>query len=87
MPVISAGFWEVPVAETSTIEWTDATWNPVTGCSVLSPGCKHCYAMKLAGTRLQHHPSRAGLTIDTGNGPVWTGAIWVNEAWMDQPLR
>jgi len=75
------------MAETSTIEWTDATWNPVTGCSVLSPGCKHCYAMKLAGTRLQQHPSRAGLTIDTGNGPVWTGAIRVNEAWMDQPLR
>jgi protein gp37 len=26
------------------IEWTDATWNPVTGCSKISPGCKHCYA-------------------------------------------
>jgi hypothetical protein len=44
------------------IEWTDATWNPVTGCSVVSPGCTNCYAMKLAGTRLQAHPSRAGLT-------------------------
>jgi protein gp37 len=43
------------------IEWTDATWNPVTGCSVVSPGCTNCYAMKLAGTRLQHHqePRRA----------------------------
>ena len=28
----------------STIEWTDATWNPVTGCTKISPGCKHCYA-------------------------------------------
>src|SRR6201987_3067776 len=32
----------------STIEWTDATWNPVTGCTKISPGCKHCYAERLA---------------------------------------
>jgi protein gp37 len=36
----------------SAIEWTDATWNPVTGCTKISPGCKHCYAERLA-TRLQ----------------------------------
>lgn len=69
------------------IEWTDATWNPITGCSVTSPGCKHCYAMKLAGTRLKHHPSRAGLTIDTNNGPVWNGDVRFNEQWFDQPMR
>ena len=28
----------------STIEWTDSTWNPITGCTKVSPGCKHCYA-------------------------------------------
>jgi protein gp37 len=32
----------------SHIEWTDATWNPVTGCTKISPGCKHCYAERLA---------------------------------------
>lgn len=32
----------------SPIEWTDATWNPVTGCTKISPGCKHCYAERLA---------------------------------------
>lgn len=32
----------------SAIEWTDATWNPVTGCTKLSPGCKHCYAERMA---------------------------------------
>jgi protein gp37 len=32
----------------SEIEWTDATWNPVTGCTKVSPGCKHCYAERLA---------------------------------------
>lgn len=32
----------------SHIEWTDATWNPVTGCSKVSPGCKHCYAERMS---------------------------------------
>jgi protein gp37 len=32
----------------STIEWTDATWNPVRGCTKISPGCKHCYAERFA---------------------------------------
>ena len=75
------------MAETSSIEWTDATWNPVTGCSVVSPGCTNCYAMKLAGTRLQHHASRAGLTRPTKAGPVWTGEVRLNEDWLTQPLK
>lgn len=36
------------MAATSTIEWTDATWNPTSGCTKVSPGCDHCYAMKFA---------------------------------------
>ncbi|MBB4574433.1 phage Gp37/Gp68 family protein [Rhizobium lentis] len=68
------------------IEWTDATWNPITGCAIVSPGCTNCYAMKLAGTRLQHHPSRAGLTKDSKAGPVWTGEVRFNEQWLAQPL-
>ena len=36
------------MATNSPIEWTDATWNPVTGCSKISPGCKHCYAERMA---------------------------------------
>lgn len=32
----------------STIEWTEATWNPVTGCTKISPGCKHCYAERMS---------------------------------------
>jgi protein gp37 len=75
------------MADGTHIEWTDATWNPVTGCSVVSPGCTNCYAMRLAGTRLQHHPSRHGLTRDSKAGPVWTGEVRFNESWLDQPLR
>ena len=40
------------MAANSSIEWTEATWNPATGCTKLSPGCKHCYAERLA-SRLQ----------------------------------
>ena len=69
------------------IEWTEYVWNPVTGCSVTSPGCTNCYAMKLAGTRLAHHPSRAGLTQDTKVGQVWTGEVRLNEDWLIQPLK
>ncbi|HEV3330885.1 MAG TPA: phage Gp37/Gp68 family protein [Bryobacteraceae bacterium] len=36
------------MAANSPIEWTDATWNPVTGCDKISPGCKHCYAERMA---------------------------------------
>ncbi len=75
------------MADGTHIEWTDATWNPVTGCSVVSPGCTNCYAMKLAGTRLQDHPSRAGLTKPSKAGPAWTGEVRFNDGWLDQPLR
>lgn len=40
------------MATQSSIEWTEATWNPVTGCTKISPGCKHCYAERMA-KRLQ----------------------------------
>jgi protein gp37 len=40
------------MARGSSIEWTEATWNPVTGCTKVSPGCKHCYAERMA-LRLQ----------------------------------
>ncbi|MEV4934578.1 phage Gp37/Gp68 family protein [Sphingobium sp. LSP13-1-1.1] len=69
------------------IEWTDATVNAINGCNVVSPGCTNCYAMRLAGTRLKHHPSRAGLTIDSKAGPVWNGEVRLNEEQLLQPLR
>ena len=40
------------MAVRSSIEWTDSTWNPVTGCTKISLGCKHCYAERMA-RRLQ----------------------------------
>ncbi len=69
------------------IKWTNETWNPVTGCDVLSPGCKNCYAMRDAGTRLKHHPNYAGLTQPSKAGPVWTGEVSEHEYKLDEPLH
>ncbi len=47
----------------SKIEWTDVTWNPVTGCTPVSEGCKNCYARTFAGKveRNERSPIRAGV--------------------------
>jgi protein gp37 len=81
------------MAEGTLIEWArhpvtglGATWNIVTGCDIVSPGCTNCYAMKLAGTRLRNHPSRKGLTVQTKAGPVWNGEVRFNEQWLTQPM-
>ncbi|HTV68072.1 MAG TPA: phage Gp37/Gp68 family protein [Rhizobiaceae bacterium] len=75
------------MSDGTAIEWTDATWNPIVGCSIASHGCKICYAMKLAGSRLKNTPERKGLTIDTKAGPVWNGEVRFIDKWLDQPLR
>jgi protein gp37 len=71
----------------SNIEWTEETWNPIAGCSVVSPGCTNCYAMKLAGTRLDKHPKYRGLTQQTKAGPVWTGETRFDAEALLIPLR
>ncbi|MDQ2653470.1 MAG: phage Gp37/Gp68 family protein [Chloroflexota bacterium] len=64
------------MANASGIEWTEATWNPLTGCTKVSPGCKHCYAERLSkrllamghpkyanGFRLTLHEESLGLPL------------------------
>ena len=76
------------MADNSSIEWTDATWNPVTGCTLVSDGCTNCYAAQLAATRLKHHPSRKGLArLNAAGVAKFTGEVRFNEPWLDQPLR
>lgn len=57
------------------IEWTDATWNPIGGCSIASPGCSPCYAQQLAGTRLKNHPLYAGITDLVKGRPIFNGTM------------
>src|SRR5450755_2824106 len=49
----------------SSIEWTDATWNPVRGCTKISPGCKHCYAETFAERfrGVPGHPYEQGFDL------------------------
>jgi protein gp37 len=53
------------LSSTSDIEWTDATWNPVRGCTKISPGCKHCYAETLAERfrGVPGHPYEQGFDL------------------------
>lgn len=75
------------MAGLSDIEWTDATWNPISGCKILSPGCTNCYAMRMAA-RLQAmgHAAYAKTTRKSGDRPVWSGVLHLNESALDVPL-
>lgn len=79
------------MAQGTGIEWTEATWNPVAGCTPISPGCLNCYAARLA-LRLARM-NEAGCqkycgTAKRHNGrPVFTGRINIDEAALDLPRR
>ncbi len=70
----------------SSIEWTDATWNPVAGCTIITPGCTNCYAMRMAA-RLEAMGTEkyTGLTRKSGKRAVWTGRVTVDEAALALP--
>lgn len=75
------------MAETQ-IEWTDATWNPVAGCSIVTAGCTHCYAMEMA-KRLEAMgvEKYAGLTRKTRKGTVWNGVVREDREALSIPYR
>lgn len=77
------------MAANSKIAWTDATWNPVVGCTVVSPGCTNCYAMKWAW-RHGHNPATPqyhGLTEKVNGRPVWNGKVAFAEKALTAPLH
>lgn len=75
------------MADKSNIEWTDATWNCLYGCSLVSPGCKHCYAVlqthRIAGV----HDNYKHLTVLGDHGPEWSGDVFMHADKLEQPLR
>lgn len=74
------------MATSSSIEWTESTWNPVVGCTVISPGCTNCYAMRLA-RRLEAmgQPKYAGTTRVSGGRPKWNGLVRIDEESLKLP--
>jgi len=82
----------------SNIEWTEESWNPVVGCSIVSPGCTNCYAMKMAhrieginaearakGT--SHAKQYDGTTKVVNGNAVWTGKVHLAEHILLNPLK
>jgi protein gp37 len=76
------------MAQSSKIEWTDVTWNPVAGCTIASAGCSNCYAMRMAA-RLAAMGSEKydGLTRKSGGRAVWTGKIALDTKSLSAPYK
>jgi protein gp37 len=81
------------MADKSAIEWTDATWNPIRGCSRVSEGCRHCYAEGIAarfsGAGLPYDGLARHVALPGGGSEArWTGRIaYAGDAVLHQPLR
>ncbi len=85
------------MAQASTIEWTDATWNPVVGCRKVSSGCAHCYAERMA----KRLAAMASADIEAGRNAGkkaaylqvinrygrWNGDVFLDYMAVDEPLR
>jgi protein gp37 len=72
----------------SQIEWTDATWNPVAGCSIVSAGCTNCYAMEMAHRlRSMGVDKYKGLTRISGKRAIWNGVVREDKSSLDIPLN
>lgn len=81
------------MGDKSAISWTNATWNPLLGCSKVSQGCAKCYAVRQSH-RMASNPNakiaaaNAGLTARHANGHLdWTGQINLLPDRLEQPLR
>jgi protein gp37 len=76
------------MGDKSGIEWTDATWNPTVGCTLVSPGCTNCYAMGVAWRNERMGSTKyQGTARKVNDHPVWTGKVKLMGAALDQPLR
>ena len=74
------------MAERSAIEWTEATWNPVTGCDRTSAGCDHCYAMTLAKRlKAMGSPKYQNDGDPRTSGPGFD--VTIHPDTLDEPLR
>lgn len=71
---------------TSTIEWTQATWNPVRGCSKVSEGCRNCYAMNIAARFSGPGLPYEGLAERHGGKAQWTNRVVTVEDSLTLPL-
>lgn len=69
------------------IQWTDATWNPLRGCTRVSKGCEHCYAETVANRFSGPGEPYEGLIALGKKGPRWNGNITLVPEKLDEPIR
>lgn len=69
------------------ISWTDATWNPVRGCSRVSEGCRNCYAERVAARFSGPGQPYEGLADRDRRGSKWTGVVRLVEDHIEDPIR
>jgi protein gp37 len=85
------------MAQSSSIEWTETTWNPIAGCTKVSAGCTHCYAERMAKRLASvarsaqangRNPGRAAnyLTVVNQRGR-WNGTVFLDDGAVDDPRR
>lgn len=75
------------MGDRSRIEWTNATWNPTTGCTRVSAGCDHCYALTLARGRLAHRYRNRAPVVDSRQNHADPFAVRLWPERMNQPMR
>ena len=73
--------------QSSKIEWTESTWNPVRGCTRVSEGCRFCYAERIAARFSGKGMAYEGLAKNTKAGPRWTQQVRFIPALLDEPLK
>ncbi len=71
----------------SSIEWTESTWNPVRGCTRVSEGCRFCYAERIAARFSGKGMAYEGLAKNTKTGPQWTREVRTIRALLNEPLK
>lgn len=71
----------------TSIQWTQRVWNPLRGCSLVSAGCRSCYAMRQAHRFSGPGGAYEGLTKMTPAGPQWTGKVRLVPEVLEEPLR
>lgn len=69
------------------IEWTNKTWNPVRGCSVVSEGCRNCYAMNFATRFVKKGEPYEGLAYRNDSGAHWSGRLSFVQKHLEDPLK
>lgn len=75
------------MSDATSIEWTDATWNPVRGCTRVSEGCRFCYAERVAVRWSEPGQWGHGFARSTPAGPRWTGRVELVPSKLSDPLR